>query len=205
MTIKIIAMCRSHLSREMFLTHQTWRRPWRRLMMRWTDYLSLACMGTPQDPPQCHQGKGCLGLTNGSAAPVTWSRTSGWREMAGYVQRYCKLTLLLFLPTVVSKIGYVVLFYTSLNILQVISRIFLVEAVSHVESHLQVGCMPFVNMSSWPDAKREMWQQSETEIETFSHEPSEISACLNHLRVVAKAVGRLGDHHLTEGRNNDED
>lgn len=58
------------------------------------------------------------------------------------------LTLLLLLPTIVSKVGNIVFFYTSLNILQVIPGIFFIEPVSHIERHLQVCRMPFVNMPS---------------------------------------------------------
>lgn len=52
--------------------------------------------------------------------------------------RVCRLTLLLLFPTVVSEIGDIIFFYTSLHILQIIPRIFFIETISHIERHLQV-------------------------------------------------------------------
>lgn len=46
--------------------------------------------------------------------------------------------------------------------------------------------------------------ESETDVETFAHNLRKLGAA-NHLRAVAKAIRRLGDHHLAESGNNDED
>ena len=47
--------------------------------------------------------------------------------------------------------------------------------------------------------------ESETGDERFSPNVGNLWRVVNHLRAVAKAVGRLGDHHLAKSRDDDED
>lgn len=62
------------------------------------------------------------------------------------VQLMSSLTLLLFLPAVISKVWNVVILHTLLNILKMLSSIFFWKVVTHIVRHIQISCLPPVRV-----------------------------------------------------------
>lgn len=81
------------------------------------------------------------------------------------------LTLLLFLPAVISKVWNVVILHILLNTPKLLCSIFFWKVVTHIVRHLQISCLPPVRVP---------WRSAEYEMSFFSLKPVQWGANVWH-------------------------